>query len=71
AQRGAPRYARQRRPGTAAAVEAPARAPRLPGSEHEHLFHAAGPVPPGQGTVPAHITRLERRLSEALGRTAW
>lgn len=37
-------------------VEALGRALRLSGTERAHLFHLAGLVPPGRGTVPAHIT---------------
>jgi transcriptional regulator with XRE-family HTH domain len=47
-------------------VEALARALRLSGTEREHLFYLAGLVPPGRGTVPAHITPSVQRLLDRL-----
>jgi transcriptional regulator with XRE-family HTH domain len=47
-------------------VEALSRALRLSGVEREHLFHAAGLVPPGRGMVPAHITPSVHRLLDRL-----
>ncbi|WP_405924560.1 helix-turn-helix transcriptional regulator [Streptomyces sp. NBC_00035] len=47
-------------------VEALGRALRLSGAEREHLFHVAGLVPPGQGTVPAFITPSVQRLLDRL-----
>ncbi|WP_329129022.1 helix-turn-helix transcriptional regulator [Streptomyces sp. NBC_01476] len=47
-------------------VEALGRALRLSGAEREHLFHVAGLVPPGQGTVPAYITPSVQRLLDRL-----
>ncbi|MFF2324664.1 MULTISPECIES: helix-turn-helix transcriptional regulator [unclassified Streptomyces] len=47
-------------------VEALGRALRLSGDEREHLFRAAGLVPPGQGTVPAHITPGVHRVLDRL-----
>ncbi|HEX5405885.1 MAG TPA: helix-turn-helix transcriptional regulator [Pseudonocardiaceae bacterium] len=47
-------------------VEAIGRALRLSGSEREHLFHAAGLVPPGRGTVPAYITPSVQRMLDRL-----
>ncbi len=43
-------------------VEAIGRALRVSAAEREHLFHVAGLVPPGQGTVPAYITPSVQRL---------
>ncbi|MFF4183531.1 helix-turn-helix transcriptional regulator [Streptomyces sp. NPDC001691] len=50
-------------------VEALGRALRLSAAEREHLFHAAGLVPPGQGTVPAYITPSVHRMLDRLGGT--
>ncbi|MFJ2828898.1 helix-turn-helix transcriptional regulator [Streptomyces sp. NPDC087263] len=50
-------------------VEALGRALRLSGAEREHLFHVAGLVPPGQGTVPAYITPSVQRLLDRLSGT--
>lgn len=47
-------------------VEALGRALRVSGAEREHLFHVAGLVPPGQGTVPAHITPGVHRMLDRL-----
>ncbi|MEV4639091.1 helix-turn-helix transcriptional regulator [Actinoplanes sp. NPDC049548] len=47
-------------------VEALARALRLAADEREHLFRLAGLVPPGHGTVPAHITPGVQRLLDRL-----
>ncbi|WP_329113621.1 helix-turn-helix transcriptional regulator [Streptomyces sp. NBC_01465] len=47
-------------------VEALARALRLSGAERAHLFHTAGLVPPGQGTVPAYITPSVQRMLDRL-----
>jgi transcriptional regulator with XRE-family HTH domain len=47
-------------------VEALGRALRLSGTEREHLFHVAGLVPPGQGTVPAYITPSVQRMLDRL-----
>ncbi len=47
-------------------VEALGRALRLSAQEREHLFHAAGLVPPGQGTVPAYITPSVQRMLDRL-----
>lgn len=47
-------------------VEALGRALRLSGAEREHLFHVAGLVPPGQGTVPAYITSSVQRMLDRL-----
>lgn len=47
-------------------VEALGRALRLSGAEREHLFNAAGLVPPGQGTVPAYITPSVQRMLDRL-----
>jgi transcriptional regulator with XRE-family HTH domain len=47
-------------------VEALGRALRLSGTEREHLFHAAGLVPPGRGTVPAFITPSVQRMLDRL-----
>ncbi|WP_037606325.1 helix-turn-helix transcriptional regulator [Streptacidiphilus rugosus] len=47
-------------------VEALGRALRLSGPEREHLFHAAGLVPPGQGTVPGFITPSVQRMLDRL-----
>jgi transcriptional regulator with XRE-family HTH domain len=47
-------------------VEALGRALRLSGAEREHLFHAAGLVPPGRDMVPAHITPGVHRLLDRL-----
>ncbi|MFE4856462.1 helix-turn-helix transcriptional regulator [Streptomyces sp. NPDC056670] len=50
-------------------VEALGRALRLSGAERERLFHAAGLVPPGQGTVPAYITPSVHRMLDRLSGT--
>ena len=50
-------------------VEALGRALRVSGAEREHLFHAAGLVPPGQGTVPAYITPSVQRMLDRLAGT--
>ena len=50
-------------------VEALGRALRLSGAEREHLFHVAGLVPPGQGTVPAYITPSVQRMLDRLAGT--
>jgi transcription regulator MmyB-like protein/helix-turn-helix protein len=50
-------------------VEALGRALRLSGAEREHLFHVAGLVPPGQGTVPAYITPSVHRMLDRLAGT--
>jgi len=47
-------------------VEALGRALRLSGAEREHLFHLAGLVPPGRGTVPGHITPSVQRMLDRL-----
>lgn len=47
-------------------VEALGRALRLSGAEREHLFHVAGLLPPGQGTVPAYITPGVQRMLDRL-----
>ncbi|MGW9130126.1 helix-turn-helix transcriptional regulator [Streptomyces sp. NPDC055681] len=47
-------------------VEALGRALRLSTAEREHLFHVAGLVPPGQGTVPAYITPSVHRMLDRL-----
>ncbi|MFI1093407.1 helix-turn-helix transcriptional regulator [Streptomyces sp. NPDC020917] len=47
-------------------VEALGRALRVTAAEREHLFHAAGLVPPGQGTVPAFITPSVQRMLDRL-----
>lgn len=47
-------------------VEALGRALRLSGPEREHLFHVAGLVPPGQGTVPAYLTPGVQRMLDRL-----
>lgn len=47
-------------------VEALGRALRLSTDEREHLFHVAGLVPPGQGTVPAYITPSVQRMLDRL-----
>ncbi|MYW00001.1 helix-turn-helix transcriptional regulator [Streptomyces sp. SID3343] len=49
-------------------VEALGRALRVSGAEREHLFHVAGLVPPGRGTVPAYITpSIQRMLDRLIG----
>lgn len=50
-------------------VEALGRTLRLSGAEREHLFHLAGLVPPGQGTVPAYITPSVHRMLDRLTAT--
>ncbi|MFD1662059.1 helix-turn-helix transcriptional regulator [Streptomyces caeni] len=47
-------------------VEALGRALRLSPAEREHLFRAAGLVPPGRGTVPAYITPSVHRMLDRL-----
>lgn len=47
-------------------VEALGRALRLSGAEREHLFHAAGLLPPGQGTVPSYIPPSVQRMLDRL-----
>ncbi|WP_333769871.1 helix-turn-helix transcriptional regulator [Streptomyces sp. IBSBF 2435] len=47
-------------------VEALGRALRVSADEREHLFHAAGLVPPGQGTVPAYIPPSVQRMLDRL-----
>jgi DNA-binding XRE family transcriptional regulator len=47
-------------------VEALGRALRVSNGEREHLFHLAGLVPPGQGTVPAYITPGVQRMLDRL-----
>ncbi|MFE2374918.1 helix-turn-helix transcriptional regulator [Streptomyces sp. NPDC059398] len=47
-------------------VEALGRALRLSAAEREHLFRAAGLVPPGRGTVPAHLTPGVQRMLDRL-----
>ncbi|MFF4283831.1 helix-turn-helix transcriptional regulator [Streptomyces sp. NPDC001633] len=47
-------------------VEALGRALRLSGAEREHLFHVAGLVAPGQGTVPGYITPSVHRMLDRL-----
>jgi transcriptional regulator with XRE-family HTH domain len=50
-------------------VEALGRALRLSSAEREQLFHVAGLVPPGQGTVPAYITPSVQRMLDRLAGT--
>ncbi|MFI0723792.1 helix-turn-helix transcriptional regulator [Streptomyces sp. NPDC021224] len=50
-------------------VEALGRALRLSGPEREQLFHTAGLVPPGRGTVPAYIPASVQRLLDRLSGT--
>ncbi|MET0474604.1 MAG: helix-turn-helix domain-containing protein, partial [Mycobacterium sp.] len=50
-------------------VEALGRALRLSSAERVHLFHVAGLVPPGQGTVPAYITPGVQRMLDRLTTT--
>jgi transcriptional regulator with XRE-family HTH domain len=50
-------------------VEALGRALRLSGGERDQLFHAAGLVPPGRGTVPAFIPASVQRLLDRLSGT--
>ena len=47
-------------------VEALGRALRVSAAEREHLFHLAGLVPPGRGTVPAYITPSVHRMLDRL-----
>jgi transcriptional regulator with XRE-family HTH domain len=47
-------------------VEALGRALRVSTPEREHLFHIAGLMPPGQGTVPAYITPGVQRMLDRL-----
>jgi DNA-binding XRE family transcriptional regulator len=51
---------------SAQVVEALARALRLSGAEREHLFNAAGLVPPGQDMVPAYVTPSVQRMLDRL-----
>jgi hypothetical protein len=51
---------------SAQVVEALGRALRVSAAEREHLFHVAGLVPPGQGTVPAYITPGVHRMLDRL-----
>ncbi|MFC4502704.1 MULTISPECIES: helix-turn-helix transcriptional regulator [Streptomyces] len=50
-------------------VEALGRALRVSAVEREHLFHVAGLVPPGRGTVPAHIPPSVHRMLDRLTTT--
>ncbi|MFE9422004.1 helix-turn-helix transcriptional regulator [Kitasatospora sp. NPDC006697] len=50
-------------------VESLSRALRLPDPEREQLFHAAGLVPPGHGTVPRHLPPSVQRLLDRLAGT--
>lgn len=50
-------------------VEALGRALRLSCAERVHLFHLAGLVPPGRGTVPAYITPGVQRMLDRLTAT--
>ncbi|MDN3356133.1 helix-turn-helix transcriptional regulator [Actinomadura sp. DC4] len=50
-------------------VEALGRALRVSAAEREHLFKVAGLVPPGRGTVPAHITPGVQRMLDRLAGT--
>lgn len=50
-------------------VEALGRALRLSGPERDQLFHTAGLVPPGRGTVPAYIPASVQRLLDRLAGT--
>ncbi|MGW1778557.1 helix-turn-helix transcriptional regulator [Streptomyces sp. NPDC002143] len=47
-------------------VEALGRALRVSPTERQHLFHTAGLVPPGQGTVPAYIAPSVHRMLDRL-----
>ncbi|MFD4525236.1 helix-turn-helix transcriptional regulator [Streptomyces sp. NPDC058470] len=47
-------------------VEALGRALRVSVAERAHLFHVAGLVPPGKGTVPAYITPSVQRMLDRL-----
>lgn len=47
-------------------VEALGRALRVSPAEREHLFHSAGLVPPGRGTVPAYIAPSVHRMLDRL-----
>lgn len=47
-------------------VEALGRALRVSAAEREHLFHVAGLVPPGRGTVPAYIAPSVHRMLDRL-----
>ncbi|MFE3205269.1 helix-turn-helix transcriptional regulator [Embleya sp. NPDC055664] len=47
-------------------VEALGRALRVSRAEREHLFHVAGLVPPGRGTVPAYLTPGIQRMLDRL-----
>ncbi len=47
-------------------VEALGRALRVSAAEREHLFHSAGLVPPGRGTVPAYIAPSVHRMLDRL-----
>jgi transcriptional regulator with XRE-family HTH domain len=50
-------------------VEALVRALRLSAAEREHLFHVAGLVPPGLGTMPGYITPGVHRMLDRLAGT--
>lgn len=50
-------------------VESLGRALRLSGAEREQLFHAAGLVPPGRGSVPAFIPASVQRMLDRLSGT--
>ncbi len=50
-------------------VEALGRALRVSAEERAHLFHLAGLVPPGRGTVPAFITPGVQRVLDRLTHT--
>ncbi|TQF69327.1 helix-turn-helix domain-containing protein [Rhodococcus spelaei] len=50
-------------------VESLGRALRLSAAERVHLFHVAGLVPPGRGTVPAFITPSVQRMLDRLAGT--
>ncbi|WP_327292824.1 helix-turn-helix transcriptional regulator [Streptomyces sp. NBC_01198] len=50
-------------------VEALGRALRVSPAEREHLFHVAGLVPPGLGTVPAYIPPSVQRMLDRLAGT--
>lgn len=50
-------------------VEALARALRVSPAERDHLFHVAGLVPPGRGTVPTYITPNVQRMLDRLDGT--
>ncbi|MGH8877501.1 MAG: helix-turn-helix transcriptional regulator [Stackebrandtia sp.] len=50
-------------------VEALCRALRVTDGDRRQLFHTAGLVPPGQGTVPTHITPGVQRILDRLSST--